>query len=150
MTPGVLTVQPCGAVQWMQFTQHLLVALIAWVSIGVYGSWYVIKSMTFLGRRRLVESRGNRHSLMRTSPSDVDLRRELLILDAGDSVDFIEALEVPQSPREMRLVGLVICGVFGVTAVIALVVLGWVGSKHYRTRNFVVRWLLTGGPDWTE
>lgn len=167
-------VQQSGALEWMQFVQHLLVALIAWVSIGVYGSFYVIKSLTFAPARRRTHQEINALSLAdvdSNDPSLADQERDDLVradmdqrrspeppriaLDVAFSgspdagwPELFEDIEVPHSPKELRLAALVICGIFGVIAVLVLVALGWVGRRHYRIRGFVIRWLLTGGPDW--
>ncbi|MCY3957783.1 MAG: hypothetical protein OXG65_05770 [Chloroflexi bacterium] len=148
MTPDAVTVQPCGALQWMQFTQHLLFALIAWVSIGVYGSWYVLGSISHGRREGFISLHDTTYM---TRPEEREAPRRLVdsSLEREFGVPAMRGHDVPQSPKDMRLAALVICGAFGVASVLILAALAWIGAQHYGTRRLVVRLLLTGGPDWT-
>lgn len=166
-------VQQSGALEWMQFVQTLLLALIAWVSIGVYGSFYVIRSLTSPPARRRthqeIRQEDYPESVQEDLPATQERRRLALDAAGGDDgwpPEVFEDIEVPQSPKELRLAALVICGFLGVFAVLVLAALGWVGSMswprswpwpwglrwlwglRWRICRFVVRWLLTGGPDW--
>ena len=139
----------CGALIWMQFVQYFLFALIAWVSIGVYGSLYILRSLTFQRPRILIEGRDSIH---RIDPSEVDRRRAwvaLDVIDDGDAAQVISASEVPSSPGQMRLLALSVCGFFGLFSVLFLVGAGWRGSRNYKVRTRLVSLFVRGGPDWT-
>ena len=139
----------CGALIWMQFVQYLLFALIAWVSIGVYGSLYILRSLTFQRPQILIEGRDSIH---RVDPSEVDRRMGWVALDVineGDFIQVISASEVPSSPGQMRFLTLSLCGFFGLLSVLFLVGAGWYGSRNYKVRGRLVSLFIRGGPDWT-
>ncbi|MCY4060312.1 MAG: hypothetical protein OXG44_20215, partial [Gammaproteobacteria bacterium] len=105
----------------MQFFQHLLVALIAWVSIGVYGSFYVIRSLTSPRARRPTDEEIHKqtHSDVfglpfdENPPNTPENRRIALDVTDGDDdspPELFEDIEVPQSPKELRLAALVLGG----------------------------------------
>ena len=189
MTPEVVAFEPNHALEWMQFTQHLIIALIAWVTIGVYGSFYVIRSLTLPRARRrthqeIHEERYQEDYPESNPPTTQERRRIALESEHYDdqSPDIFEDIEVPKSPKQLRLAALGICGLLGPLAVLGLLALGWLGSWpwhwwqwrwlrfwqwrwlrfwrwrwrfwrwrwRWRIRRFVVRWLLTGGPDWRD
>ena len=145
-TPGQIF-QPCGALQWMQFVQHLLFALIAWVTIGVYGSWYVLKGISRGPPEGFISSHD---TVFMTRPEEREDPGRLVLDTFGPTDDSptCRAHDMPKSPKEMRLIALLLCGLLGIVAILALIVLAFAGSRYYGIRAFVARWLITGGPDW--
>ena len=147
-----------GPLEWVQIFQHGLLALIAWVSIGVYGSFYVIRSLASPRARRRTHEQIHKETYPDAYPEEPprmalqEPRRLALDAAPGDDrvpPELFEDIEVPQSWKELRLSTLFICGLFGPIAVLGLAFLGWVGSSRWRIREFVARRLLTGGPDWS-
>ena len=91
-----------GAVQAMLFTQAFLVSLVVHVSIGVYGCFYVVRS---LGGRD-----GNNLSIL-TYPGRT-----------SDGDRSISTTYLPETATAMPFLGLVTAGVLGIGAVLLLLV----------------------------
>lgn len=118
----------------MQFVQHLLIGLVVHVSIGIYGSYYVL------------------HSVSGTVPGQTpgrDIDRAVYVWDS-DRIDNIATLRVlPQSAREMRLRGLVTFGILGAIGILPLLILVLMGKRNLVLRRFLIDFLVAG-PDWSE
>ena len=138
------------ALACVQIAQHGLFALIAWVSIGVYGSFYVLRSIATPPRHRLRENRLERLGRPVEEPRVAHVTLDRIDFDAESPPLTLEAIEVPSSPRELPLLALVVCGMFGVLSVLGLIAVAGIGSHSYRVRRLVAAWLLRAGPHWTE
>jgi len=106
-----------GPLYWMTFAQQLLIALVLHVSIGVYASYYLIRSLS----------------------SHADKRGWKVIV--GSNSEFI----VPDSPRDIPITGLVVFAILGVAAVpIFLLLVYPICKLHKGARDAFYRSLMGG------
>ncbi len=114
-----------GCLSWITLVQQILLAGILWASIGIFGSYYVLRTVAW-------------------SPKSEEPRREWIELPASTEK---RIRYFPPSARELRLSGLVFCGLFGLIALLLAIALCFAGSLWPRTRllaqlyNTSPRWL---------
>ena len=132
--------EACGALQAMQFTQHLLIAIVVHVSIGIYGSYYILLSLS--GISRFPNARGG----------DVQIPRRISVWDRDERTKGREHFTVierqlPESARQMSLWGLVVFGFFGIFGIPVLLIMVVLGRQNLAVRRWLVS-LASSGPDW--
>lgn len=110
--------------EFVGVAQQGLLALVLWVSIGIYGTFYVLRSMANLGNPDAIGS-GQFDRYVTTR---------------------VEAV-VPRSARDLGLVGFLFGGILGPVAVVLAVVLVIVG-RWVRPLRSVAPWVLAGRPKW--
>lgn len=113
-----------GCLSWITLVQQILLAGILWASIGIYGSYYVLRTVAW--------------SLKSDEPG-----REWLELPASTEK---RIRYFPTSARELRLSGLVFCGLFGLIALLLAIALCLAGSLWPRTR--VLAQIYNRSPRW--
>jgi len=101
------------------FAQAFLITVVVWVSIGVYGSYFVLRSISWSGSRR----------------------------DRLSYADHEHQWNLPESARSMGLLGYLFGGLFGPVAVVLVIVLCVVGAHWFGLRR-VGTWLLMSSPKW--
>ncbi len=104
-----------GAVHWMLFTQLLMLALVVHVSVGVYGCYYIVRSLAVRDHGHYVVQ------CQRAAHPDGPTNHNL-----------------PGSARELPFLGLLIFGLFGVVAVVLLLILAVVGSHSAKVRTLIL------------
>lgn len=114
------------------FIHHVLLAAIFWASIGIYGSYFLLRTITY-------------------SRLDLDEAFDAIEPASGSPRKWIgygsRTYEFPDSARSMRLYGLVICGLLGALAVLVSAALCVAGTSWTWPRQ-VATWILFAGPDW--
>lgn len=114
--PGWVTVWP--------FAQAFLTTVVVWVSIGVYGTFYVLRSMARLGNPN--------------APNSAQL--DLYVTTRRQE-------QKPRSARDLGLVGFLFGGILGPVVVVLAVVLVIV-SRWVRPLRRIAAWVLSGRPKW--
>lgn len=93
-----------GPLYWLTFTQFLMTALIIHVSIGVYGSYYLVRSLAF---HHPDTGNSNVHFFRKTDDGSL----------AKDQ------MTVPRSAREIPFPGLLTCALLGVVGIFLWLIL---------------------------
>ena len=110
----------------LQLMQSGLFVLVLWTTIGVYGSYYIFRSLA-------VETTGE-DRLLNISQTRQDRPTRTLTF--------------PKSPRELPFTGLVTCALFGPLAVILLLLLVVpLATKYIGIRRIVTVWFLSSHAD---
>ncbi len=109
--PGWVTVWP--------FVQAFLLTVVVWASIGIYGCYYVIRS------------------LARYDGTSYEVECQLAAHPDGPT-----PRALPKSARDLPFLGLLLFGWLGPLAVVALLVLAVVGMRWVKVRTLVVVHLL--------
>lgn len=108
---------PAGPLYWMTFTQHLFIALVIHVSVGVYASYYLLRSLS----------------------SYADQRGRKVI--AGSQSGFI----LPESPKDIPITGLAVFAILGVAAVPTVLFLVYlICTKNKSVREVFYNLLMRG------
>lgn len=105
------------ALHWAAVTQHLLFGAIAWVTIGVYGSFYLFRGLGF----QISIGHGGG-----------------LLINEGKGL-----YSMPSSPRDLKFFGLFYSGILDPIAVAILVVESLLGMKWSKVRRPIVVVLLS-------
>lgn len=113
------------------FIQALLISAAVHVSIGVYGSFHLVRSLSELTTR----NSGVRFSVVHRVESDDDGMRWGVI-------------HLPTSARDMPFAGLCICGLLGPVSVVVMLVAGVIGIYVEPVRRIVIQTVFVrrGGP----
>ena len=117
----------------MQFVQHLLVAVVVYVSIGLYSLFYVVRSLTTVQTRHGV--RGRLLLYPQKQPNG-----EL----------YPEQHELPASPKDMPLGGLFIGAILGIFAVPVFLLVFGLAHRWATVHRLVVEWLFIRRPQWPD
>ena len=117
---------PSGPLYWLTFTQFLMTALIIHVSIGVYGSFYLVRSLAF------------HHP--DTGKSDLHFLRKT---DDGSLTK--DQMTAPRSARELPFPGLLTCAFLGVIGVVLWLIIIFLSRWLPRLRTGLFYFLFFDG-----
>ena len=124
--------------------QQVLLITVAWVSFGVYGSYYVLRSLAHSKPRV-----DRRHSGAYFRESDVTrIVTDYAVSDDG-AIHPLESIPFPDSWKALRFSALVVLGTSGPAAVVVSIAVALIGWKFAKARRWVMLHLAFGGPDWT-
>ena len=138
--PG-LSLEGCSN---LAVVQQALFLAITWASIGVLGSFYVLRSLAQARPHTDGRSGGVYYRFSDTTNIVTDYVEQ----DDG-SMFPVESVPFPESWRNLRFHALVLFGAFGGLALVITLVLALIGWRHGKTRRWLLHQLVFGGPDWT-
>ncbi len=115
------TIHVTNSLHWVAVFQHALFGLIAWVTIGVYGTFYVLQSLAY---RFNASSKG-------------------LVINDGKQLPII-----PESVREMPFQGLFVSGLCGPIGVFVFVVVALAGRRLVWVRRPLLLLILDDESRW--
>ena len=115
-----------GPLYWLTFTQFLMTALIIHVSIGVYGSFYLVRSLAF-------------------HHPDTGISSVHFLRNTADGSLAKDQITVPRSAREMPFSGLLTCALLGVAGVFLWLIVIILSKRLPRLRTTLFYFLFFDG-----